>query len=200
MGITATMVKELREKTGAGMMDCKKALTESDGDMSAAKDYLRKKGLATAKKRAGRESKMGQIGTYIHAGGKIGVLVEVNCETDFVGKTDEFSEFVRNIAMHIAAADPLAVRKEDIAPEVVEKEKSIYREKAVADGKPEKVLDRIVEGQLKKFFSETCLMEQPYVKDTDMTIADYLNQTIAKTGESMEIRRFCRYGLGEDLD
>ncbi len=200
MDITAAMVKELREKTGAGMMDCKKALTESGGDMSAANDYLRKKGLATAKKRAGKESKMGQVGSYIHAGGKIGVLVEINCETDFVGKTEEYSEFVKNVAMHIAAAAPIAVKKEEIDPEVVEKEKTIYREKALAEGKPEKVLDRIVEGQLKKFFSESCLLEQPYVKDPDMTIADYLNQTIAKTGESMEIRRFCRYVLGEELD
>ena len=200
MEITAAMVKELREKTGAGMMDCKKALTESGGDLSAANDYLRKKGLATAKKRAGKESKMGQVGSYIHAGGKIGVLVEINCETDFVGKTEEYSEFVKNVAMHIAAAAPLSVKKEDIDPAVVEKEKTIYREKALAEGKPEKVLDRIVDGQLKKFYSENCLLEQPYVKDTDMTIADYLNQTIAKTGESMEIRRFCRYALGEELD
>ena len=200
MEITAAMVKDLREKTGAGMMDCKKALAESGGDMSAANDYLRKKGLATAKKRAGKESKMGQVGSYIHAGGKIGVLVEVNCETDFVGKTEEYSEFVKNVAMHIAAAAPLAVKKEDIDPEVVEKEKDIYREKALAEGKPEKILDRIVEGQLKKFYSENCLLEQPYVKDPDMTIADYLNQTIAKTGESMEIRRFARFALGEDLD
>jgi len=194
------MVKELREKTGAGMMDCKKALAESGGDMSAANDYLRKKGLATAKKRAGRESKQGQVGAYIHAGGKLGVLVEVNCETDFVGRTEEYSEFVRNIAMHIAATAPLAVRREEIDPGVVEREKAIYREKALAEGKPEKVLDRIVEGQLKKFFSESCLLEQPYVKDTDMTVEDYLNQTIAKTGESMEIRRFTRYALGEELD
>ncbi len=200
MEITAAMVKDLREKTGAGMMDCKKALAESGGDMSAANDYLRKKGLATAKKRAGRESKMGQVGSYIHAGGKIGVLVEVNCETDFVGKTPEYSEFVKNIAMHIAAAAPMAVKKEDIDPAVVEKEKTIYREKALAEGKPEKVIDRIVEGQLKKFYSENCLLEQPYVKDSDMTIEDYLNQTIAKTGESMEIRRFARFALGEELD
>jgi elongation factor Ts len=198
--ITAAMVKDLRDKTGAGMMDCKKALAESEGDMSAANDYLRKKGLATAKKRAGRESKEGQVGSYIHAGGKIGVLVEINCETDFVGKTDEYSEFVKNIAMHIAAAAPMAVKKEDIDPALVEKEKVIYRDKALAEGKPEKVLDRIVEGQLKKFFSENCLLQQPYVKDTDMTIEDYLNQTIAKTGESMEIRRFARFALGEELD
>ncbi len=200
MEITAAMVKDLREKTGAGMMDCKKALAESGGDISAANDYLRKKGLATAKKRAGRESKMGQVGSYIHAGGKIGVLIEVNCETDFVGKTEEYSEFVKNVAMHVAAAAPMAIKKEDLDPAVVEKEKTIYREKALAEGKPEKVLDRIVEGQLKKFFSENCLLEQPYVKDTDMTIEDYLNQTIAKTGESMEIRRFARFALGEALD
>jgi len=197
--ISAAMVKELRDKTGAGMMDCKRALAESGGDLSAANDYLRKKGLATARKRADRTANMGQVGAYIHGGGKIGVLVEVNCETDFVGRTEEYSEFVKNIAMHIAAAAPLAVRREDLDPEVVDREKAIYREQALAQGKPEKVVDRIVEGKLKKFYAESCLLEQPFVKDTDMTVADYLNQTIAKTGESMEIRRFARFVLGEDL-
>jgi elongation factor Ts len=197
--ITAQMVKELREKSGAGMMDCKKALAEAGGDAVAAMDYLRKKGLATAKKRAGRATSMGQVGSYIHAGGKIGVLVEINSETDFVGRTEEFSEFVKNIAMHIAASAPLAVRPEEIDPAVVEKEKVIYREKALAEGKPEKIVDKIVEGQLKKFFAESCLLEQPYVKDTSLTVADYLNQTIAKTGESVDIRRFVRFVLGEEL-
>ncbi len=200
MAITAAMVKELREKTGAGMMDCKRALTESDGDMTAATDYLRQKGLATAKKRADRAAKMGQIGCYIHGGGKIGVMVEVNCETDFVGRTEEYGEFVKNIAMHIAAAAPLAVDRDQIPEEVIEKEKEIYRAQALEEGKPEKIVDRIVEGKLKKFFAENCLLEQPYVKDPDMTVADYLHQTIAKTGENMEIRRFTRYVLGESDD
>jgi len=196
--ITASMVKELREKTGAGMMDCKKALTESGGEIQAAIEYLREKGLATARKRAGRAIKQGQVGSYIHGGGKIGVLVEVNCETDFVGRTPEFGEFVKNIAMHIAAAAPLAVNREEVPAEVVEQEKKIYRVQALEEGKPEKIVDKIIEGRLKKFFSETVLLEQPYVKDPDMSVSDYLNQTIAQTGENMEIRRFARFLLGED--
>ena len=179
-------------------MDCKKALGESGGDMDKAVDYLRQKGLATAKKRAGRDTKMGQVGSYIHAGGKIGVLLEVNCETDFVGRTPEFEDFVRNVAMHIAAAAPLAVSREEIDPEAVEKEKEIYRQQALEEGKPEKIIDKIVEGKLKKFYAESVLMEQAYVKDTDMTITDYLNQTVAQCGENVEIRRFCRYLLGEE--
>ena len=198
MAITAAQVKELREKTGAGMMDCKKALGESGGDMDKAVDYLRQKGLATAKKRAGRDTKMGQVGSYIHAGGKIGVLLEVNCETDFVGRTPEFEDFVKNVAMHIAAAAPLAVSREEIDPTVVEKEKEIYRQQCLEEGKPEKIIDKIVEGKLKKFYAESVLMEQAYVKDTDMTITDYLNQTVAQCGENVEIRRFCRYLLGEE--
>lgn len=197
MAITAAQVKELREKTGAGMMDCKKALGESGGDMDQAVDYLRQKGLATAKKRAGRDTKMGQVGSYIHAGGKIGVLLEVNCETDFVGRTPEFEDFVKNVAMHIAAAAPLAVSREEIDPTVVEKEKEIYRQQCLEEGKPEKIIDKIVEGKLKKFYAESVLLEQAYVKDTDMTITDYLNQTVAQCGENVEIRRFCRYLLGE---
>jgi len=196
--ITASMVKELRDKTGAGMMDCKKALAESGGEIQAAIEYLRQKGLATARKRAGRAIKQGQVGSYIHGGGKIGVLVEVNCETDFVGRTPEFGEFVKNIAMHIAAAAPLAVNREEVPPEVVEQEKKIYRAQALEEGKPEKIVDKIIEGRLKKFFTETVLLEQPYVKDPDMSVADYLNQTIAQTGENMEIRRFARFLLGED--
>jgi len=196
--ITASMVKELRDKTGAGMMDCKKALAESGGEIQAAIEYLRQKGLATARKRAGRAIKQGQVGSYIHGGGKIGVLVEVNCETDFVGRTPEFGEFVKNIAMHIAAAAPLAVNREEVPPEVVEQEKKIYRAQALEEGKPEKIVDKIIEGRLKKFFTETVLLEQPYVKDPDMSVADYLNQTIAQTGENMEIRRFARFVLGED--
>ncbi len=200
MEITAAMVKELRDKTGAGMMDCKKALGESGGDLKAALEYLRQKGLATARKRASRLASQGQVGAYIHAGGKIGVLVEVNCETDFVSRTEEYSEFVKNIAMHIAASAPLAVRREDLDPALIEQEKDIYRHQALEEGKPEKVIERIIEGRLKKFFAESCLLEQPYVKDTDMSVADYLNQTVAKTGENMEIRRFARFVLGEELD
>lgn len=197
MAITAQMVKELREKTGAGMMDCKKALTESDGDMEKATDFLRQKGLATAQKRGERAIKMGQVGSYIHAGGKIGVLVEVNCETDFVGRTEEYTQFVKDIAMHIAAA-PVAVARESIPEDVVEREKEIYKAQALEEGKPEKILDRIIEGKLKKFYAENVLLEQAYVKDPDMTVADYLHQTIAKTGENMEIRRFSRFVLGEE--
>jgi len=200
MTITAVMVKELRDKSGAGMMDCKKALSESNGQMQEAIDLLRQKGLATARQRASRAIKEGQITAYIHAGGKMGVLVEVNCETDFVARTPEYAEFAKNVAMHIAAAAPLALSREELTPELIEREKEIYRAQALDEGKPEQIIDRIVEGKLKKFFAETVLLEQPYVKDTDMTVADYLNQTIAQTGENMEIRRFTRFVLGEELE
>lgn len=199
MAITAAMVKELRDKSGAGMMDCKRALTESKGDLDSAIDFLRQKGLATAKKRGDRATLMGQVGSYIHGGGKLGVMVEINCETDFVGNTPEYGEFIKNIAMHIAAASPLAVKREDLDQTVVEREKKIYKAQALDEGKPENITERIVEGKLKKFYAENCLMEQAYVKDTDMTIEDYLHQTIAKTGENMEIRRFARFVLGEEL-
>jgi len=194
--ITAEMVKQLRETTSAGIMDCKSALKECDGDMTKAVEFLRKKGLATAKKRADRETKEGQICPYIHMGGKLGVLVEINCETDFVAKTDDFSEFAKNIAMHIAAANPLGVTSEDIPDDIVDKEKEIFRAQALETGKPEKVIDKIVEGKVKKFFEENCLMNQPYVKDTNLTINDYLNDVIAKTGEKITIRRFVRYQIG----
>lgn len=197
MNITSEMVKTLREKTQAGMMDCKEALKASEGNLDKAVDYLRKKGLATAQKRAGRTASQGQIGSYIHAGGKIGVLVEVNCETDFVGRTDQFGEFVHNLAMHIAASNPVCVRREEMPPEVLEKEKEIYRDQARESGKPEKVLDKIVEGKVEKFFKESCLMEQVYVKNPDLTIADLLNDMIAQIGENMTIRRFVRFQLGE---
>ncbi|MBW2617762.1 MAG: translation elongation factor Ts [Deltaproteobacteria bacterium] len=200
MTITAAMVKELRDKTGAGMMDCKKALSESNGQMQEAIDLLRQKGLATARQRASRAIKEGQVVAYIHAGGKLGVLVEINCETDFVARTPEYAEFAKNVAMHIAAAAPLALSREELAPELIEREKEIYRAQALDEGKPEQVIDRIVEGKLKKFFAETVLLEQPYVKETEMTVADYLNQTIAQTGEKMEIRRFTRFVLGEELE
>lgn len=198
MNITSELVKTLRDKTQAGIMDCKEALKEADGDLEKAVEYLRKKGLATAQKRAGRATSQGQIGSYIHGGGKIGVMVEVNCETDFVGRTDQFSEFVHNIAMHIAAASPLCVRREDMPTDIIEKERDIYRAQALESGKPEKVIEKIVDGKVDKFFKESCLMEQAYVKNPDISITDYLNDTIAQTGESISIRRFTRYILGDE--
>ena len=196
MEISASLVKELREKTGVGIMDCKKALNDSNGDIEKAVEYLRKKGIATAKKRGGRATSEGQIQSYIHAGGKIGVLVEANCETDFSGKTDDFSEFVRNVAMHIAATNPIAIDRDGISPEVLEKEKEIYATQAEESGKPEKVIEKIVEGKMKKFFSEVCLLEQQYVKNPDITVQDLLNEMMAKTGENIVIKRFARYQLG----
>ena len=197
MEISASLVKELREKTGVGIMDCKKALKECGGDINPAIDYLRKKGIATAKKRGGRLTSEGQVQSYIHAGGKIGVLVEVNCETDFSGKTDDFMEFTKNIAMQIAAANPVSIDRDGILSDILNKEKEIYSTQAKESGKPEKVIERIVEGKLKKFFSEACLLEQPYVKNPDITIQDLLNELMAKTGENIVIRRFARYQLGE---
>lgn len=197
MEITASLVKELREKTGVGMMDCKKALKESKGDITQAIDYLRKKGIATAQKRGGRTTSEGQIQSYIHAGGKIGVLVEVNCETDFTGKTADLTEFVKNVAMHIAATNPLAIDRDGIPADVLAKENDIYYTQAKESGKPENVLDKIVEGKMKKFFAESTLLEQQYVKNPDITIQDLLNEMIAKTGEKIVINRFVRYQLGE---
>jgi elongation factor Ts len=191
------MVKTLRARTGAGIMDCKQALATSDGDMDAAVDFLRQKGLATAQKRAGREASEGTIQSYIHMGGKIGVLVEINCETDFVAKTDDFQTFARNIAMQIAAARPLGVNPEDIPESVIAKEKEIYRLQALEMGKPEKMLDKIVEGKMSKFYKDSCLMNQEYVRDTSLTITDVLNDFIAKTGEKVTIRRFARFQIGE---
>jgi elongation factor Ts len=193
------MVRDLREKTGAGMMDCKKALAETGGIFEKAVDYLRQKGLATAAKRAGRVASEGRIGSYIHAGGKIGVMVEVNCETDFVAKTDDFQTFAKDVAMQIAASNPLYVRREDVAPETLEREREIYRIQAREAGKPEKVMDKIVEGKLEKFYGEVCLMEQTFVKDTDITIQDLLNGLIGKLGEKIEIRRFARFQVGEGM-
>ncbi|MBI4768074.1 MAG: translation elongation factor Ts [Deltaproteobacteria bacterium] len=198
MNITSELVKALRDKTQAGMMDCKEALKAADGDMEKAVEYLRKKGLATAQKRAGRITSQGQIGSYIHGGGKIGVMVEVNCETDFVGRTEQFFELVHNLAMHIAAANPVCVRREEMPPELLEKEREIYLAQAKESGKPEKVLEKIVEGKLEKFFKEFCLMEQPYVKNPDITITDLLNEKVGQIGESITIRRFSRYQLGEE--
>jgi len=193
------MVRDLREKTGAGMMDCKKALAESGGNFEKAVDYLRQKGLATAAKRAGRVASEGRIGSYIHAGAKIGVMVEVNCETDFVAKTDDFQNFAKDLAMQIAASNPLFVRREEVPPEALEKEREIYRIQAREAGKPEKVIDKIVDGKLEKYYGEVCLLEQVFVKDTDIKIQDLLNGLIGKLGEKIEIRRFARFQVGEGM-
>jgi elongation factor Ts len=195
--ISASLVKDLREKTGVGIMDCKKALNECNGDIEQAIDYLRKKGIATAQKRGGRSTSEGQIQSYIHAGGKIGVLVEVNCETDFTGMTDDFTEFVKNVAMHIAASSPIAVDREGVPADILEKERDIYSTQAKETGKPENVIEKIVEGKIKKFYSESTLLEQQYVKNPDITVQDLLNEMIAKTGENIIINRFVRYQLGE---
>ncbi len=199
MDISASMVKDLREKTGAGMMDCKKALAETEGNYEKAVDYLRQKGLATAAKRAGRVASEGQIGAYVHAGGKIGVMVEVNCETDFVAKTPDYQSFAKDIAMHIAASSPLYIQRENVPPEVLEREKDIYRAQARESGKPEKIWDKIIAGKLEKFYSEVCLLEQPFVKDPDLSVQDLLNGLIGKLGEKVEIRRFTRYQVGEGI-
>lgn len=195
--ISAKMVMQLREKTGAGIMDCKEALTECNGDMDSAVDFLRKKGLATAAKRAGRAMTEGVIQSYIHMDGKLGVLVEVNCETDFVAKNDDFNAFAKNLAMHIAATNPVAIRPEDVPEEIISKEKEIYRAQVLEMGKPEKIADKIVDGKMQKYFKENCLMNQAYVRDPDMTIEDLLNDMIAKIGENITIKRFARYRIGE---
>jgi len=199
MSITAAMVNELRKVTGAGLMDCKKALTETAGDHEQAIDYLRKKGLAAASKKAGRAATEGLVGSYIHAGGKIGVLVEVNCETDFVAKNENFQAFVKDIGMHIAAAAPQFVRREEVPAELLEREKDIYRAKAKESGKPDAIVEKIIEGQINKFYADICLMEQNYVKDPDKTVQTLLNETISSIGENMSIRRFARFVLGEGL-
>ncbi|MBN2332810.1 MAG: translation elongation factor Ts [Deltaproteobacteria bacterium] len=198
--ITAAMVKELREKTGAGIMDCKRALKEKEGNLEEALDFLREKGLAAASKKSGRITSEGLVGSYIHAGGKIGVLVEVNCETDFVARTDEFQAFVKDICMQIAAANPAGVLREDIPAEIVEREKQIFKTQALDSGKPENIVDKIVTGKLEKFYQENCLMEQPFVKDTDLTVEALVKDMIAKTGENISIRRFTRFVMGEGLE
>ena len=195
--ISATMVKQLREKTGAGIMDCKEALAECDGDISKSIDFLRKKGLATASKRSGRVMSEGVIKSYIHTGSKLGVLVEINCETDFVAKNDDFIEFAKNIAMHIAATNPVGIRPEDVPEEIINKEKEIYRAQALETGKPEKIVDKIAEGKLQKFYKDNCLMSQAYVRDPNVTIEDLLNGLIAKIGENITIKRFVRFQVGE---
>ncbi len=195
--ITAAMVKELREATGSGIMDCKRVLADADGDMEKAIVLLRKKGLAKAAKRAGRSTSEGVVYSYIHTGAKLGVLVEINCESDFVAKTDNFLSFAKDIAMHIAAANPAGLTSEDVDPAVIEKEKEIFRAQMLEEGKPENIIDKIVEGKVEKFYKEVCLMSQQYVKDPQKTIEDVLKETIAKIGENIQIRRFTRFQIGE---
>jgi elongation factor Ts len=193
------MVKELRVKTGAGMMDCKEALTASEGDFEKAVDYLRKKGMSAATKRSSKAAKDGVVASYIHMGGKIGVLVEINCETDFVAKTDAFQALAKDVAMQIAAANPLYVRPEDIPENALEREKAIYREQALAEKKPEKIWEKIIEGKLNKYYEEVCLVKQKFIKNTDITVETMVNNMIAKTGENILIRRFSRFQLGEEI-
>jgi len=196
MNISAKMVMELRAKTSAGMMDCKKALIATNGDMEAAIKYLREKGISKAAKKADRETKEGRIYSYIHSNGKIGVMVEVNCETDFVGNNDKFIALCKDIAMQIAATNPLAISEKDLDPQVLESEKEVYRNKALNEGKPEKILDKIVEGQIKKFIKQNCLLEQEFIKDPDKTVKDIINEAIMALGENIQIARFVRYSLG----
>jgi len=200
LNISAAQVKELRDKTNAGMMDCKEALLASGGDFEKAVEYLRKKGLSAATKRSSRAAKEGTIASYVHMEGKIGVLVEVNCETDFVARTDRFKTVARDLAMQIAAANPKYVKAEDIPEEELNREKSIYKEQALAEGKPEKIIDKIVEGKLKKYYEEVCLLDQRFIKDTDITVRDLVNNLIAASGENVMVRRFARFQLGEDQE
>jgi elongation factor Ts len=200
MAVTAAQVKELREKTGAGMLDCKKALEEAGGDMNRAAEILREKGLSAAASKAGRAATEGLVESYIHGEGRIGVLVEVNCETDFVAKTDNFRRFVRDIAMQIAASAPKYVNREDVPEEELDKEREILRAQALNEGKPEKIVDKMVEGRISKYYGEVCLMEQQFIKDPDQTVAQLLNSMIAQIGENISIRRFVRFELGEGLE
>jgi elongation factor Ts len=195
--ITAQLVKQLRERTGAGMMECKSALTETKGDLPEAEVVLRKRGSTSAVKKASRTTKQGLIGTYIHHGGQLGVLVEVNCESDFVARTDDFQGLVHDLAMHIAAADPQFIRKEDVTPAALDKEKDIQRARALAEGKPEKIIDKIIEGRLSKFYEEICLLEQPFVKENTLTIDQLIKTKIAKLGENIVVSRFVRFKVGD---
>ena len=198
--MTASMVKELRTRTGVGMMDCKTALTEANGDMEKAVDILREKGLSKAAKKAGRIAAEGIVGSYIHGNGRIGVLVEVNCETDFVAQTEGFHALVKDIAMQIAAANPLYVSREEVPADVISHEKEVYRQEALNEGKPEKIVDRMVEGRVEKYFKEVCLLDQPFIKDGDKTINDVVLEATVKMGEKVSIRRFTRYQLGEGIE
>ncbi len=200
MAISAQSVKELREKTGAGMMECKKALVEADGDYEKAVKLLREKGLAAASKKAGRTTKEGVIGNYIHSNGKIGVLIEVNCETDFVARNEDFQSFVRDIAMQVAATSPICVRREEVPADVLEKEKDIFKNQALAEGKPENIVDKIVEGRVNKFFAASCLYEQVFIKDDSMTVEDLVKSKIATIKENISVRRFVRFEVGEEAN
>jgi elongation factor Ts len=200
MDVNATLVRDLRDKTGAGVMDCKKALAESKGDLEKAVVWLREKGIAQAAKRSGRVASDGSVGSYIHAGGKLGVLVEVNCESDFVAKTPEFQTLVKEIGMQIAAANPRAVTREELAPEIIQQEREIYAAQAAETGKPEQVINKIVEGRIQKFYTEVCLYDQAWVRDPNRTIKDLIGEYVGKLGEKIEVRRFVRFQLGESLD
>jgi elongation factor Ts len=200
MAITAEMVKQLRDKTGAGMMDCKSALTEANGDMEKAIELLRKKGLASAAKRAGRATNNGVIGHYIHMGGKVGVLVEVNCETDFVARTDDFQMLAKEISMHVAAADPKFVRREEIPAETLEKEREIYRAQFAGSGKPANVIEKIIDGKLESYYAQVCLLDQPSVRDPNVTVSQMVAAATAKTGENVTVARFARFKLGETAE
>lgn len=198
--ITASLVKELRTRSGAGMMDCKKALVEADGDIEKAVDILRERGLAKAAKKAGRIAAEGIVGSYIHGNGRIGVLIEVNCETDFVAKTDTFHALVKDIAMQVAATNPQYVRRDEVPADVIEHERAIFRQEALNEGKPEKIVDRMTEGRLEKMYKEICLEEQPFIKDGDKTIERVITEAVASMGEKISIRRFTRYQLGEGIE
>lgn len=200
MAITASMVKELRETTGAGMMECKKALVEMDGDLQKAVDYLREKGLAAAAQKADRVAAEGAVGSYIHAGGKIGVLVEINCETDFVAKTEDFQALVKDIAMQIAATNPTFLKREDVPSEVIAHEREVLRVQALNEGKPEAIVERMIDGRIEKFYKENCLLEQAFIKDGDQSVSDVITEKIAKMGENISVRRFTRYQLGEGIE
>ncbi len=200
MEVSASTVKELREKTGAGVMDCKKALAECAGDLEKAVDSLRRKGLAAAAKKMGRVAAEGLVGAYIHAGGKIGVMVEINCETDFVARTPEFQALLKELAMQVAAASPRYIRREEVSPEELEREREIYRRQALDSGKPEKIADKIVEGKMDRFYSEVCLLEQAFIKDPDRKVADLVQDAVARLGENIQVRRFMRYQVGEGVE
>jgi elongation factor Ts len=199
MEISAALVRELREKTGAGMMDCKKALLESAGDMEKAVDYLRQKGLALASRKEGRVAAEGLVGSYIHGGGKIGVLVELNCETDYVARTKEFQDLLKNVAMQVAASNPRYIRREDVPEDELERERQIYQQQAIESGKPEKVMSKIVDGKVERFYSEVCLLEQEFIKDPDRQVGDLIKDVVARLGENVQVRRFMRYHIGEGV-
>ena len=199
MSIDAKLVKALRDRTGAGMMDCKKALVKSNGDMDNAIDFLRKSGIAKAEKKGSRETKEGIIYSYIHSGGRLGVLIELNCETDFVAKTDEFTELAHNFAMQVAATNPVSLDRDDVSPELIDREKNIYLDQAKKEGKPDAIIQKMVEGRINKFFQESCLMEQTYIKDPDKKVADLLNETISSLGENISINQYTRFAIGESL-